>query len=430
MQRRLLALSAVLFALPQPALAVDAPMFRGNAEHTGVYAGPGPAALHGVKWKFRTGGNVLSSPAVVGDSAYVASTDGFLYAVALASGTERWKFATGARVTSSPAVVAGVVYVNSYDGNVYAVDAATGKQRWRFATRGEHRFIAPHLNGALPLHEPMPDPWDFFLSSPAVSHGTVYIGSGDRNVYALDAASGRVRWTFHTGNVVHSSPAVADGTVYVGSWDTYFYALDAASGALRWKFKTGDDPDIHNHVGIQSSPAVSGGVVYFGSRDAHVYALDAATGRRKWAFATVGGAWASSSPAIARGRVYFGEGSSGLYRGLDAKTGKAVVTIDSVRAPFSSPAVAGNMLYVGEFGGTVSALDLTTGKVAWTFKTHPDLAALPKIPMNDNDVDRQFYDNMVVRVRGFETRGVFSSPVVVDGVVYVGAGDGYLYALH
>ena len=381
-----------------------------------------------MKWKFRTGGHVASSPAVVGDSAYVGSTDGFVYAVALADGTQRWKFATGARVTSSPAVAGGVVYAGSYDGNVYAIDAATGKQRWQFATRGEHRFIAPHLHGALPVNEPMPDPWDFYLSSPAVARGVVYVGSGDCNVYALDAASGRLRWKFRTGNVVHASPAVANGTVYVGSWDSYFYALDAASGAVRWKFKTGDDPAIHNHVGIQSSAAVVGGVVYFGSRDAHVYALDAATGKRKWTFATVGGAWASSSPAVSNGRVYFGEGSSGLYRGLDAKTGKSVMTLESVSAPFSSPAIAGNMLYVGEFDGKVAALNLTTRKIAWTFQTRPDPNALRK-KLNDDDIDRQFYDNMVVRVNGFVSQGVFSSPVVVGGVVYVGAGDGYLYAL-
>ncbi|HEY0384188.1 MAG TPA: PQQ-binding-like beta-propeller repeat protein [Candidatus Elarobacter sp.] len=428
MHRRILVSSAVLFALAQPALAADAPTFRGNLAHTGVYAGAGPAAFGGVKWKFQTGGSIVSSPAVAGDTAYVGSSDGFVYAVALADGAQRWKFATAARVVSSPAVTAGSVYASSYDGNVYAIDATSGKKRWHFATRGEHRFIAPHLHGALPVHEPMPDPWDFFLSSPAVSRGIVYAGSGDGNVYALDAASGRKRWAFHTGNVVHASPAVAGDTVYVGSWDGYFYALDAATGALRWKFKTGDDPDIHNHVGIQSSATVVGGVVYFGSRDAHVYALDAKTGHQKWRFATAGGAWASSSPAVSGGRVYFGEGSSGLFRALDATTGKPVFTLDTVNAPFSSPAVAGTMLYVGQSDGKVAAVDLTARKVAWTFQTGDEPAAATPAPAA-NDIDRPFYDNMVVRVKRLVTRAVFSSPAVAGSVVYVGSGDGYLYAL-
>jgi outer membrane protein assembly factor BamB len=430
MHPRILASSAVLLALTQPALAADAPMFRGNLAHTGVYAGAGPATLGGVKWKFQTGGSVVSSPAVSGDSAYVGSSDGFVYAVALADGAQRWKFATGARVTSSPAVSGGIVFASSYDGNVYALDAASGRKRWQFATRGEHRFIAPHLHGALPVHEPMPDPWDFFLSSPAVSGGLVYVGSGDGNVYALEAASGRKRWAFHTGNVVHASPAVAGDTVYVGSWDSYFYALDAATGALRWKFKTGDDPDIHNHVGIQSSATVAGGVVYFGSRDAHVYALDAKTGRQKWTFATVGGAWASSSPAVSGGRIYFGEGSSGLFRALDAATGTKIFTLEGVNAPFSSPAVAGTLLYVGTADGKIAGIDLAAHKLAWSFQTGDEPAAgTPAPAANANDIDRPFYDNMVVRVKRLVTRAVFSSPVVVDGVVYAGSGDGCLYAL-
>jgi outer membrane protein assembly factor BamB len=86
-------------------------------------------------------------------------------------------------------------------------------------------------------------------------------------VYALDAASGKLKWRFATADVVHSSPAISDGTLYIGSWDTYLYALDAATGKELWRFKTGDDAEIHNHVGIQASPAVADGTVYFGCRD-------------------------------------------------------------------------------------------------------------------------------------------------------------------
>ncbi|RZB13734.1 hypothetical protein StrepF001_42475 [Streptomyces sp. F001] len=68
-------------------------------------------------------------------------------------------------------------------------------------------------------------------SSPAVANGIVYIGSGDGRIYALNAASGNVRWTYETGDVVWSSPTVADGIVYIGSIDHRVYALDAATEA-------------------------------------------------------------------------------------------------------------------------------------------------------------------------------------------------------
>jgi outer membrane protein assembly factor BamB len=76
----------------------------------------------------------------------------------------------------------------------------------------------------------MADPFDVFLSSPAVAAGVVYFGSGDNHVYALDAQSGELKWKFKTGDVVHASPAVSGGVVYIGSWDRNLYALDAKTG--------------------------------------------------------------------------------------------------------------------------------------------------------------------------------------------------------
>jgi outer membrane protein assembly factor BamB len=90
-----------------------------------------------------------------------------------------------------------------------------------------------------------------------VANGVVYFGSGDGDVYALDSATGDLRWKFKTGDVVHASPALAEGVLFFGSWDSYFYAVDAATGKEKWRFHGGEDPTIHNQVGFQSSPAVA-----------------------------------------------------------------------------------------------------------------------------------------------------------------------------
>ncbi len=124
------------------------------------------------------------------NTLYIGSNDHYLYALSVADGTERWKYKTGSRVASSPAVYAGRVYFGSYDGNIYALDAQTGKLRWKFSSKGEQRFTAKHLHGSEPAAESMPDPFDFFLSSPTVTQKTVYVGSDDGNVYALDSESG------------------------------------------------------------------------------------------------------------------------------------------------------------------------------------------------------------------------------------------------
>jgi len=411
-------------------------MFRGNAQHTGVYQAAGVPKFTRVKWKFHTAGYVISSPAVAGGTAYVASTDHNLYAVDAATGALKWKFPTKSRVTSSPAVANGLVYVESYDGNMYAVDAASGKEKWHFATAGERRYAGKHLHGAPPDGETMPDPFDIYLSSPAIVGGVAYFGSGDGNVYALDAASGQLKWKFATGDVVHASPAVADGVVFVGSWDSYFYALDAATGQPKWKFKTGEDPDIHNQVGIQSSAAVADGMVYFGCRDSNFYALDARTGEKKWAVNNKG-SWVVGSPAVADGKVYFSTSDSGMFYGVDAKSGTILFSVNSKKWPmFSSPAIAGKTAYIGVNSGKLLAVDLGTGQVAWTFETEASQKNAASFTKADGTPDYErvffdfFYDDMVIGSNKFLAVGAIqSSPVVVDDVVYVGSADGNLYAL-
>ena len=327
---------ALFLGLSSGTLAAQ-PTFRADARHSGLYEGAGVPVLHGVKWKFKAGGAIVSSPAVSGGTVFFGSSDHDVYAVDEHSGTLRWKFATHGRVTASPALAGGTLYIGSYDGNFYALDAASGRQLWKFATGGERRFSGRHIHGAEPAAELMPDPFDVFLSSPAVLGNTVYFGSGDGNVYALATDSGALRWKFHTGNVVHASPALADGMLYVGSWDSYFYALDAGSGQERWRFKTGEDPEISNQVGIQSSAVVAEGTVYFGCRDSKLYALDARTGAERWAFDNKG-SWVVSSPSVRNGRVYFATSDSSLVRAVDAKTGAALFELSFKQWPFfSSP---------------------------------------------------------------------------------------------
>jgi len=414
----------------------DVATFRGDLQHTGNYKAAGLPRAPQVKWKFHTNGHFISSAAVAGGTVFVGNTDHFLYAIDQETGVQKWKFKTDSRITSSPAVAGGVVYFGSYDSAFYAVDAVTGQAKWKFQTQGERRFAAKHLHGADPAAETMPDPFDFYLSSPAVWNGSVYFGSGDGNIYALDAGSGNLMWKFKTGDVVHASPAIAGGTVFVGSWDSYFYALDAATGKEKWRFKTGEDPDIHNQVGIQSSAAVVDGTVYFGCRDSNFYAVDAQTGTKKWAFNNKG-SWVIGSPAPQNGKVYFATSDSGLFYALDAKTGTSLFSLDFKHWPmFSSPALVGNVAYIGSHDGRLIAIDLTAERVVWAFQTDgarengPAYTKADGTPKYEAAFEDFFYDNMVDGVQKMMSVGtILASPVVADNTIYVGSMDGNLYAL-
>lgn len=431
------AATLILGAFAATLAAAEPSMFRADAHHGGIYRAAAVPMLHGVKWKFAAGGPIVSTPAVSAGIVYFGSNDHILYALDELTGALRWKYQTKGRVSASPGVAGGRVYVGSYDGDFYALDAASGALVWRFTTEGERRFSARHLHGLDPAAEIMPDPFDVFLSSPAIAGGMVYFGSGDGNVYALDAGSGALRWKFHTGNVVHASPAIANGTLYVGSWDTYFYALDAASGKELWKFKTGEDKEIHNQEGIQSSAAVADGIVYFGCRDSHLYALDAASGARRWAFST-GDSWVVGSPAVRDGVVYFATSDSGLLQALDSMTGAVRFSLDFNRWPFfSSPTLAGSFLYIGSNSGKVLAVNLNTRSVTWAFQTDaarkngPTYTKADGRPNVEAAFSDSFYDDVMIGAGRMRSVGsVMSTPVADGNVLFFGSWDGQLYALN
>jgi eukaryotic-like serine/threonine-protein kinase len=426
---------AFLAAVSSPAVAQST--FHGNVARTGVYAGAGPVQTPSLKWTFKAAGPIVTSPAVAGGVVYIASLSGHLYALDQATGQEKWNFKSSRPIASSPTVDDGTVYFVSSAGSLVAIDATTGQPKWVYAIEHERRFEAQGLHGYPYPKQTIPDAWDVFTSSPAVAHGKVYFGSGDGNVYAVDAKSGVLQWKFATGDVVHASPAVAGGNVYIGSWDSQLYAIDAESGQQKWVFKAGQDPNYHNQVGFQSSPAVVDGTVYVGCRDAHVYALDAATGRKKWDYPT-SKSWVNGTPAVRDGTVYVGTSDTSRFMALDARTGRLKFAYTAGAYIFSSAALAGDLAYFGSHNGRLYAVNAATGELAWQFQTEGAKRDPMKILKPDGSLNREamtptfgdFQDMYVDFYRFVSVGAIMGSPAVDGGVVYVGSMDGNLYALN
>jgi len=425
----------VLFALAvAPASAQST--FHGNVARTGVFAGSGPTQTPTVKWKFKAGGAIVTSPILAAGVVYIGALDGHLYAVDQETGKEKWNFKSRMPIASSATVVGDTLYLVSTAGSLVALDVSNGQPRWVLPMEFEKKFEAKNLHGLPSPAQTIPDGWDVFISSPAVVDGTVYFGSGDGNVYAADAKTGLLQWKFATKDVVHTSPAVVDGTVYVGSWDSMLYAIDAKSGQQKWAFKSGEDNTVHNQVGFQGSPAVVDGTVYVGCRDAHVYAIDAATGRKKWDYPT-SKSWVIATPAVRDGVVYAGTSDSSRFMAIDARTGRLLNNFDAKAYMFSSPALAGDIAYVGDHNGRLYAIDVKKWKLAWEFQTDGSKADPLKILNADGSINRDAitpifgdFEDMYMDAYRFMTVGaVMSSPAVDHGVVYFGSMDGNLYAL-
>src|SRR5258708_12433647 len=134
---RLLMIS--LLFVCSPAFPQQAPTFRGDAAHTGVFPPSGATEFHKIKWQFQTGGQILSSPVVADGVVYFGSNDHFLYAVDLASGAQKWKFETGRRIPSTPAVANGLLFFLSYDSNFSSLHSSTRTLTRHFKTDFHHR---------------------------------------------------------------------------------------------------------------------------------------------------------------------------------------------------------------------------------------------------------------------------------------------------
>jgi outer membrane protein assembly factor BamB len=374
--------------------------------------------------------------------AYIGSEDHNLYAIDVKTGKQCWKFKTGGAVNSSAAISGDILCFGSYDGFYYAVNAKNGKLVWKFKTGGEKKVGAKGLWTMKPLDEYMDDQYDFFLSSPVFNdiknNLTVYFGSSDGKIYALDGNTGKLKWAHQTKGIIHSSPRLYAGKIYFGSWDTYLYALNAANGKLIWRFKTADQPVYHLLEGIQASPTCSKGLVYFGSRDSYFYALNANSGKLVWKY-NANGSWILSTAAVKNGRVYFTTSDTYLFVAADALTGKQQYNYKANGYLYSSPALLANTAFFGDFTGKLFAVNMETGQLSDTFKTAGRDANATKILKQDtlnfeyaaNGGDNALYKTATDVMDKLYTLGpIVSSPVINNGVIYFGSADGCLYAVN
>lgn len=395
-----------------------------------------------LRWRFKTGGKIFSSPVIHDGVALIGSEDGNLYAVDITTGKEQWHFRTAGPVHSSPALYDNTVFFGSMDGHFYAVDFKTGKQKWRLQTGGERRLGDTSYWGMKPLGEYHEDLWDCFLSSPIVdnhaSESVVYFGSSDSCVYAVNAKTGSIKWKFKTQGSVHASPTLYKGTIYIGGWDTYLYAINAKTGREQWKFKTGGQTAMS---GIQASATVENDVVYFGARDAHLYALSAGNGTLLWKY-DAAGSWIISSAVLNKTKdlLYVGTSDSYLFLALNAKTGEEKYRFKTNGYVFGTPAVTGRTAYIGDFTGNFYSLDLASNGTRWNrFSTEGRNANAEAILKKDtlnfayaaSGGDLSVYAvNKKVMDDFYKLGSIVSSPVVNDDVVYVGSADGYFYAMN
>lgn len=318
----------------------DVPTYRGDSARTGVMPGPGPLHQPELLWQFQAAAPIRSSPAVVGDTVFVTSTDGIVHALALETGEARWNVPLGAEIgNASPLVVDGLVVVGDRAGTVHALRAQTGVEAWATRTDGP-------------------------IAASAAAVGTaILVGTESGSAYALDSATGAVQWRSSLeGNVSRSLAASAD-LVYCPMSNGLLAALRVDDGSLAWEAHFADD-------GYLGTPTLADGIVFAvtgldGTDPASraVVALDARTGVERWRRSSEEGA-ALYTPAVSAGWAYI-VGEDKTVVAVDAASGALRWSTTTSAANDALPSLWNGFVFVANLGGHLQAFDAETGALVW-----------------------------------------------------------------
>jgi outer membrane protein assembly factor BamB len=252
-----------------------------------------------------------------------------------------WTFHGRALLEFPPVVGYGSVFEEAFDGRLYALDPATGRVRWRY---NAHRcgWSSPALAGHL-------------LFATFIAHRSCRSRLRNGELVAFSAATGHIRWRKAIGPS-ESSPLVANGLVYAADQRGRVDAFAARTGRMRWSFDTG--------APIKASPSLAYGRIYIGNYAGEMLALGAQSGKLLWRSFGFGNFY--STATVDAGRVYVGSVDGRVYA-FSATNGDLLWSFGTGGYVYASPAVWRGRVLVGSYDHAFYALDGATGTLSWSF---------------------------------------------------------------
>jgi outer membrane protein assembly factor BamB len=356
------------------------------------------------------------------------------------------------------------IYIGSEDGRLYKIATLDGTE----ASRDDFDFTVFPQSIASTALVAQRDSLD-----------AVFVGAGDGRLYGLTgmAVTQETNWPPLLGGAVTTSPALgSDGTVYVAS-----APVSSAVGLFSGVCPNGVSRFSTSIAGSSSSPAIAAdGSIYFGADDHQLRAVQV-DGTFKWAF--LASAAILTSPVVEQGpiptttpaavptttptaiAIYVADLAGRIFKVDSNGRPISAFSFEPVGPIRSSPALAGDHLYVGSDDGNLYAVDKDTGALAWDPPLHTDapIVSSPAVAMSVDGTVRVVVvgsnDGKVYLVQdngssftavtvadipaadspcagaplapGTDSAcAVRSSPAIgSDGTVYVGTDDGRVYAI-
>jgi outer membrane protein assembly factor BamB len=341
-----------------------------------------------VVWEYPMQGAVMSPPLIAGHTIYFGSLgdagQSAFYALEKETGKEIWIEPLDGGLSSSPILANDMVCFGADDGIFRCRDQENGIVRWDFSPAQRNLDANECSSCALKLNSPLFD------------GNTIYVGSHDHNLYALDSQSGQLLWSFPANGSVFDAPALENGILYVGSQDGNIYALDTRSGKEIRHYSVPSMNEAGEESGVYATPIIDANTIYavngtltavdmetgtikwqvlgssmyedqitstpilFGdsiivSTIEKIYGVDKSSGNIKWKYSGIKGG-IFFTPTLYKDVIYFGDSNGYLY-GVNAGTGRQSFRYNMNYLDFTSytnffqdftfpPATDGEMIYV------------------------------------------------------------------------------------
>jgi len=328
-----------------------------------------------------TGLTASSWPGITADAnnAYIAGGP-YVYAVNLQTGVEVWRFPAKA-ATSTPYYATprltpdGQLIVGSFDHKLYSLNPQSGAQNWVFdqakdrwiggvlatsdaiyATNADYNLYALTFTGTLKWVAPFQA--DQAIWGSPVSDGTnVYFGTLGRQVYAVNAQTGRQTWVQTVNGAILGSPVLgSNNTLYVGTYGGALVSLSTVDGKIIQQETTSS--------WIWSGPAQDGTNVYVGDANGMFYAFPMTGTGQPWTQQLSGSI--VGSPLVSGSTIVVGTETGNVY--FMDNTGQNVRPVSISGKIYATPVVAGTLVLVAPTGGSnlLVALDVN-GTTKWSF---------------------------------------------------------------
>jgi len=292
-------------------------------------------------------------------------------------------------IYGTPVIANNMIFVTTFSGKVYAYDSDKAIEQWSYPDKG---YLASLVGGAIYVNgnlyfgcndgkvyainttaEPQQSPasaWaapfatkNKIWATPVASGDTLFIGSFDKNMYALNINDGTEKWHFPTQGAIISTPVIKDGVVYFGSFDRYFYAVNAQTGQQIWK-----SPEPAEKW-FWANPVLVGNTIYAPDIDGNVYTFNTSNGVMNTI--AISASPISAAPVLIGSNLFLASEDSNLWT-LNTSNNTVKMFTEKplssnkkkIYAPLSTD---GTIIYAITTDNELFAINSDTGVVLWNF---------------------------------------------------------------